>query len=423
MRSKTRYNRLASGGLKFVPCALALALALTACGSSSKSTSSGSSAAAGTTSAAAVKGPPIPDGPIKLGIVGASSGSDAAIGNLVKNEFTAYAAFLNSKGGIAGHQVQIIFENNQSDPTIAVQAAQKLISEGVVATVYNGSTAEAKDQVVALEQKAKIIGISPEALEQYDSPTDYPYYFSDNLSNKQVTDAHADYAKTKGYNQFGVLDDSSPQAKDYVSVFAKSASANGLKIVSNASYPSTATTMTTQLSTLKAAGAQTLGLFCYSGCGQVFDSLRQINWKPNILVSPNVYYGGYSSVKDYGDVTVSACPYSVAEGAQPPAGVAAAIDAIAPALGGQSALDQVYPETADAFFILKAAIEKANSTDGDALKAAIETITAQSFTDPEVQFTFSPKHHAGYTPATANKLAPVCGFGPLGAYKLPVRVK
>jgi branched-chain amino acid transport system substrate-binding protein len=289
--------------------------------------------------------------------------------------------------------------------------------------VYNGSTAEAKDQVVALEQKNKIIGISPEALEEYDSPTDYPYYFSDNLSNKQVTDALADYAKTKSFNQVGVLDDSSPQAKDYVQVFAKSASANGLKIVANASYPSTATTMTTQLSTLKAAGATTLALFCYSGCGQVFDSMRQINWKPNVLVSPNVYYaGGFSSVKDFASVTVSACPYSVAAGAQPPAGAAAAIDAIAPALGGQSALDQVFPETADAFFILKYAIEKANSTDGAALKAAIETITAQSFTDPEVQFTFSAQHHAGYTPATANKLVPICGFTALGAYQLPVRV-
>ena len=292
----------------------------------------------------------------------------------------------------------------------------------MVATFYNGSTAEAKDQVVAIEQKAKIIGISPEALEQYDSPTQYPYYFSDNASNKQVTDALAAFAKTKSFNQIGVLGDSSPQANDYLSVFAKSASANGLNIVKTTSYPTGATTMTTQLSSLKEAGAKTLALFCYSGCGQVFDSLRQINWKPNVLVSPNVYYTAFTSVKDYGDVTYSGCPYSVTSGAQPPAGVAAAINAIAPQLGGQSALDQVFPETADAFFILKYAVEKANSTNGDALKAALETMTAQSFTDPDVQFTFSAQHHSGYQPGTPNKLMPICGFTSLGAMMMPVRV-
>jgi branched-chain amino acid transport system substrate-binding protein len=420
-------RRSARRATTVVACGLALSLGLVACSSSGKSsggatTTAASVSASTANSSSAAAGPKIPDGPIKIGIVAGTSGADSAIGNLVKTEYTAYANFLNKQGGIAGHQIQLVIENNQSDPTVAVTAAKKLVSEGVVATFYNGSTAEAKDQVVAIEQKAKIIGIAPEALETYDSPTQNPYYFSDNALNSQVTAALAAFAKTKSFDDFGVLSDSSPQAKDYVTEFAKSAATNGLKISSSTSYPSTATTMTTQLSTLKEAGAKTLALFCYSGCGQVFDSLRQINWKPNILVSPNIYYTAFKSVGDYGSATYSACPYSVKEGAQPPTGVADAINAIAPQLGGPSALDQVFPETADAFFILKYAIEKANSTDGDALKAALETMTAQTFTDPDVTFTFSAQHHAGYQPGTADKLMPVCGFTALGALQLPSRV-
>jgi ABC-type branched-subunit amino acid transport system substrate-binding protein len=291
-----------------------------------------------------------------------------------------------------------------------------------VATFYNGSTAEAKDEVVALEQRAKIIGISPEALEQYDNAKAYPYYFSDNSSDSQVTDALAGYAKSRGFNDFGVLGDGSPQADDYLTQFGKSAAADGLKIVKTTSYPSTATTMTTELSTLKAAGAKTLGLFCYSGCGQVFDSLRQIQWKPNVLVSPNIYYTAFTSVGNYGSVTYSACPYSVNPGQNPPAPAAAAINVIAPVLGGKSALDQVYPETADAFGILKYAITHANSLDPDALVAAIQSMTKVSFSDPEVTFTFSSVHHSGYQPGTSNGLMPICGFAKLGADDLPVRV-
>jgi branched-chain amino acid transport system substrate-binding protein len=404
------------------------ALALAACsssGGSSDSTKAGQTpAATGADSAAgsSAAGSKIPDGPIKIGMVAGISGSDSAIGGLVKGEFSAYIDYMNAHGGIAGHQIQLVVENNQSDPTIAVSAAKKLINEGVVATVYNGSSSEAKDQVVALEQRAKIIGIAPEALGQYDDAGKYPYYFTDNALNSQVTDALAAFAKKSSFDDVGVLGDSSPQGNDYLVQFAKSAKADGVNIVKSTSYPTGATTMTTQLSTLKEAGAKTLALFCYGGCGQVFDSLRQINWKPHVLVSPNVYYIAYASVKDYGDVTYSACPYSVEKGAKAPPGVAAAITAIAPKLGGPSPLDQVYAETADAMQILKYAIETAQSTDGDAMKAALETLNNKTFTDPSVGFTFNSSHRAGYTPNTPDKLIPICGFTELGDQQLPVRV-
>lgn len=427
MRTNHRVPGRARSGVALLSVGLVLGLAACSSSGGGSTTSSsapqptgGSSASAGSSSAQA--GSAIPDGPIKIGMIAGISGNDSAIGALVKNEFTGYIDYMNAHGGIAGHQIKLVVENNQSDPTVAVSAAKKLISEKVVATIYNGSSAEAKDQVVALEQRAKIIGIAPEALGQYDSGSKYPYYFSDNALNSQVTDALAAFAKSRSLTNVGVLGDSSPQGNDYLVQFAKSAQANGVKIVKSTSYPTGATTMTTQLSTLKAAGAKTLALFCYGGCGQVFDSLRQINWKPTVLVSPNVYYIAYSSVKDYGDVTYSGCPYSVEKGKKAPAAEAAAINAIAPKLGGESPLDQVYSETADAMQIVKYAIEKANSLDPDAVKSAIETLNDKTFTDPSVGFTFTADHHAGYTPNTPNKLMPICGFTQLGDLQLPVRV-
>lgn len=399
---------------------LSLVLGLAACGSSGGKTGTTGAQTSGNSNATA---PAIPDGPIKVGIIGALSGSGAAIGGLVKAQFTAYTEYLNANGGIAGHQVQLIFENSQSDPTTAVAAAKKLIQAGVVATLYNGSTSEGKEQVVALQQRAKIIGIAPEALGTYDDPAKYPYYFSDNAGNRDVTKALTAFAKTRGFDNFGVLGDSSPQANDYLSEFKKSVEGAGLKIASTTSYPTGATTMTTQLSSLKEAGAKTLALFCYSGCGQVFDSLRQIGWKPNVLVSPNIYYTAFKSVNSgYSDLTYSACPYSVKEGQEPAAGVTAAIDAIAPKVGGDSPLNQVYVQTADAYQILKYAIETANSLDGDAIRAALENMKDKSFVDPSVKFTFGPQTRFGYNAGTADGLMPICGFTSLGARQLPVRV-
>lgn len=425
MRFNRRTSRIAQCGAVIAAFSLLAACSSSggSSGGSSTSAAGGSSAPATTASSAAQSSAPaIASGPIKVGIIAALSGNDAAIGGLTKALYGGYTTYINKHGGIAGHQVQLIVENNQSDPTVAVSVAQKLIKEGVVATFYNGSTAEAKDQVVALEQRAKIIGISPEGLDQYDNASKYPYYFNDNASDRHVTDALASYAKQRNFDDIGVLSDGSPQANDYLTQFGASTKASGLKVVKSTSYPTGATTMTTQLSSLKEAGTKTLALFCYSGCGQVMDSLRQIKWKPNILVSPNIYYTAFSSVKDYGDVTYSGCPYSVEKGAQPPAGVVAAIKALSPAIGGENPLDQLLPETADGFSILKWAIEKAKSTNANALKSALETMTNTSFSDPAVQFTFSAQHHAGYTPGTSNKLMPICGFSSLGALQMPVRV-
>ena len=410
-------SALARSGVRLSICAVAVTLVVAGC-SSSGSSSGGSSSG----SSSSGKASAIPDGPIKVGIVGALSGAGSAIGTLVKNEFNAYATYLNAQGGIAGHQVQILFENNQSDPTIAVQAAQKLISQGIVASFYNGASQEGKEQVVAILQKAKVLGVAPESLAQFDDAKAYPYYFSDNISTIQVTAGLAAFAKSKKFDQFGVLTDGSPQAEDYYAEFQKATDKASLKIVNKTSYPTGSTTMTTQLSTLKDAGAKTLALFCYAGCGQVFDSLRQINWKPNILVSSNIYYTAFASVKDYGDVTYANCPYSVEQGGTLPAPALAAINAIAPALGGSSTLNQVFVQTADAFLILKYAIEKANSLDPDALRKVLEGMKAQSFTDPAVTFTFSDKHRSGYQPATTNKLTPMCGFTSLSADKIPIRV-
>jgi len=355
-------------------------------------------------------------------MISALSGSDAAIGGLTKALYTTEVNYVNANGGIDGHQLQLIILNNQSDPTVAVAQAKALISDGVVATFYNGSTSEAKDEVVALEQRAHIVGISPEGLEQYSNASAYPYYFSDNSADGQVSQALAAFAQQKGFNDVGVLTDGSPQADDYVTQFKGDATTDSLHIVGSTSYPSTATTMTTELSTLKQDGAKTLALFCYSGCGQVFDSLRQIDWSPNVLVSPNIYYTAFTSVASLGSQTYSACPYSVEPGQQPPAGVVTAIKTLAPAIGGESALDQVLPETADALSVLKYAVEKANSTNGAALAAALQSMNDQTFSDPAVAFTFNGQDHSGYQPNTPNHLMPICGFSSLGSMDMPIRV-
>lgn len=404
-RARLRRTRWAVG-------LVTLSLVAAACGSSSsgsKGTSSGS------------KG--IPKGPIKLGIIAALSGPNAAVGKLVTTQFKALIDEANKTGGIKGHQISLDVENSGGNPATAVTLARKFVDQGVVATLYNGSTAEGKDQVVAIEQKAGILGLAQESLNKYDSPTQYPYYFNTNPIDSQSTDAVATFAKGRGYDKIAQLGDGTPFAKSLEDNFSKSAKDKGLTIVKTTDYPTTATTMTTQLSELRQSGAKTLALWCEVGCGQVFDSLRQTGWHPTVLSGDLLSLLALSSVKNYGDTTFENCPISIAPGAKPTADVQQVVDLVAPKFGGISPSDFGFIEGSDAFRLLTYVIETADSTDGATLKHTLETaVTNKKFTNPDAKYTFSAKHHSGFQADTPNGVIPMCGLSKLGPLDLPLRV-
>src|SRR5437763_7697661 len=65
--------------------------------------------------------------PIKLGVIQPLSGPVAASGNYVRMGAEIARDWLNAKGGINGRKVELVIENNKSDPKEAASAAEKLI--------------------------------------------------------------------------------------------------------------------------------------------------------------------------------------------------------------------------------------------------------------------------------------------------------
>lgn len=428
--SQTMSQRITPLRLLSVLATVLVLTAATACGSSggsggSSAGSTGGGSAADSTSPAgndsSGSSGDIPAGPIKIGMVAELSGTSSAIGNYQATVQKALAGYINAHGGIAGHQVQLVIENNQSDAAVAVTAARKLAQEGVAASVFSSLGSSGKDQVLSVLAKAKIPDIDPEPLAKYDNGSNYPYYFSDNPIDPNAMTAEAAFAKKHGYDKIGQLGDGTPFAKSLEDNFSAKAKAAGLTIVKTTDYPTTSTTMTTQLEELRNAGAQTLGLWCEVGCGKVYDSLRQINWSPTILTTEVLYYSGFESVGALGAKTFGDCPISVPAGGQPNATLSEIIKTVAAKSGGIGVTDQGIPLNADSWLILKYAIEKAKSLDGDKIKAAIETINGQSFSDPQVKYTFSSAHHAGFDAANPLDI-PMCGFSKLGPLDLPIQV-
>lgn len=82
--------------------------------------------------------------PIKIGVVTPLSGTYTPIGQQVRWGLELATKAINADGGIMGRQVQLIFEDEEANPSVAVQKAEKLFEvqkvDFLTGTVNSGST-------------------------------------------------------------------------------------------------------------------------------------------------------------------------------------------------------------------------------------------------------------------------------------------
>lgn len=83
-------------------------------------------------------------GPIRVGVVTPLSGTYAGIGQQVKWGLDLAAAQINAAGGVMGRKLELVYEDEEANPAVATQKAEKLFQVGKVdfltGTVNSGST-------------------------------------------------------------------------------------------------------------------------------------------------------------------------------------------------------------------------------------------------------------------------------------------
>src|SRR3990172_5237655 len=65
--------------------------------------------------------------PVKIGVIQPLSGPVAASGNYVRMGAEIARDWLHARGGVGGRKVELVIEDNKSDPKEAARAAEKLI--------------------------------------------------------------------------------------------------------------------------------------------------------------------------------------------------------------------------------------------------------------------------------------------------------
>jgi ABC-type branched-subunit amino acid transport system substrate-binding protein len=123
----------------------------------------------------------------------ATSGPFASLGTNAGLGVKAWAAMVNKAGGLLGHQVQTVVENNASNPATAAAAARKCVQQDHATFIFGPETSGTMAGAIPIANQLKTVemawgsgwngqGISDANLHAYAFPSIGNVYFADDLA-------------------------------------------------------------------------------------------------------------------------------------------------------------------------------------------------------------------------------------------------
>ena len=104
---------------------------------------------------------PVSGETIKIGAVLPMTGAGASYGEDQKRAIALAVEEINAEGGVRGIPLEVIYEDDQTDPKVTVSAAQKLINVDGVKVIIGGVWDHLANAIAPVIDQEKIVLISP----------------------------------------------------------------------------------------------------------------------------------------------------------------------------------------------------------------------------------------------------------------------
>ncbi|HEX9093562.1 MAG TPA: ABC transporter substrate-binding protein [Coriobacteriia bacterium] len=268
MRSGNRQSLAA-----MIAVALAVAVALGGC--------------TGTTGGSTTTGPATGT-PIKVGAVLSLTGAQAALGEPEKNVIEMEVKRINEAGGINGHKLDVVIQDDASNVDQAVTATTKLIEQekvlAIIGSTGTGQTMQMRGEI----DKAKIPQVSLAGglvvTGQFD-----PLVFQTPWSNALVVPTTLEYLKSKGFTKVGLITEDTTFGKDGRKLVKETAAANGLTIVGDEVFKGADTDMTAQLTVLKGGSPDVILMWSSVAASAIVPkNMKQLNMTTPLVGSHGI---------------------------------------------------------------------------------------------------------------------------------------
>ncbi|MDU4937213.1 MAG: ABC transporter substrate-binding protein [Clostridium paraputrificum] len=317
---------------------------------------------------------------IKIGGIGPLSGPNSTYGISVKEGADLLAEEINAAGGINGKKVEFIFEDDQSDNTVAASAFNKLVDKDGVCAILGGVTSGTTLAIAPNSTNKKIPMITPTGTEPTITNVGGDFMFRGCFVDSFQGEILAKYTKEKLEKTTAAVlyNSSSDYSKGIANAYKETLEKNGGQVLEFLSYGSDKETdFKAQLTKIKSANPDVIILpDYYNVVGLIAKQARDMG-----ITSQFLGGDGWESeeLTKIGGTAVDGAIYINHYYAE---------DTDENVKNFVDSYTKKYNKTPDCFAalsydtakILVKAIEKANSTDGTAIRDALATMEIKSVT-------------------------------------------
>ncbi|AOO82602.1 ABC transporter substrate-binding protein [Bosea vaviloviae] len=190
----------------------------------------------------------------KIGVSTGLTGYAATVDRAWRDGVELAAAAVNAKGGVMGRKIQVIVEDNRSEPQESVTVYRKMLSSDKVDVFVSGCVSAGNFAAAGLLLRAKVpmmlCSILPQLAEHL------PWAFTTLPPAGFEVDKRLEFLKEKTQiRKIAVLHDPTPYANLQKTVAERNAAKYGLEIVSIEQYKQDDADLSVQISKARSAGA------------------------------------------------------------------------------------------------------------------------------------------------------------------------
>jgi branched-chain amino acid transport system substrate-binding protein len=219
---------------------------------------------------------------IKIGAILPLSGDAAQYGEWGKSGISLAADEINSKGGIKGKRVEVIYEDDAADPKKGVAAVNKLINIDKVKLIVGPIPSTVTLAVAPICEKSKVVIMSSSSSPAITRTGDYIFrnWPSDDFEGV----AMAKYAIKKNFKKVAILHINNEYGLGVANVFKKEYSKLGGVVLITETYMQGSSDMRPQLTKIKKYNPDVIYLVGHAKeNGHVIKQANDLNIKAQIL--------------------------------------------------------------------------------------------------------------------------------------------
>lgn len=198
--------------------------------------------------------------PYRIGAVLSITGAQSGLGEPEQRAIEMEVERINAAGGINGHPIEVIIEDDGSDVDKATAATTRLIEQeevlAIIGSTGTGQSMAMRDEIVAAQIPQVALGSGRTITQEFD-----PYVFQTPWTADLVVPLMLEYLKGEGHTKIGLITEDTGFGKDGKEVVNDLAGDYGLTVVSDQVFKPADTDMTGQLTVINGAGADVVLMY------------------------------------------------------------------------------------------------------------------------------------------------------------------